>query len=161
MATTDPEKLKKTLGIDSWRQLSKEHVIQFASALPQLDKEVAINIVRQFPNFKDLATSALAQLQKQSEKAAESGDKGQERMHESFMHTREVLADQLRKPDLSPEERFRILNDISDLIRNEAEGEERNRVYQGRLVNSLIVAAGVLATAAVAVLGGKGKIGKG
>lgn len=75
MTTTAPEKLKKTLGIYSWRQLSKEHVIQFASALPQLDKEVAINIVRQFPNFKDLATSALAQLQKRSKKLLRTATK--------------------------------------------------------------------------------------
>ncbi len=43
------ESVKKALKLDSFRNLSKEKVMQFASMIPYMDKEVAIAIINQFP----------------------------------------------------------------------------------------------------------------
>ena len=43
--------VKRALKIDSFRNLSKDKVMQFASMIPYMDKEVAIAIINQFPLF--------------------------------------------------------------------------------------------------------------
>lgn len=43
------EEVKNLLEIDSSRNITKEKVIEFVSQIPNMDKEVAINIINQFP----------------------------------------------------------------------------------------------------------------
>lgn len=45
--------VKRALKIDSFRNLSKDKIMQFASMIPYMDKEVAIAIINQFPEFAD------------------------------------------------------------------------------------------------------------
>lgn len=39
------------IGITDWRHLSKDKLINFISILPDVDNEVAIKIIEQFPEF--------------------------------------------------------------------------------------------------------------
>lgn len=161
MANTDPEKLKKRLGINSWQELSKDRVLAFVSELPRLDKEVALDIVRQFPNFKELATSGLDKLQAQADQAAANGDKGQERLHQSFMQSREILSKELDRPNLSPEDRLHIMNLLSDLLAKEALLESDNRDFQERLVKYVVAGVTVVAAIGGAILGVNTNRGRG
>ena len=43
------EAVKRALNIDSFRNLSKDKIMQFASMIPYMDKDVAIAIITQFP----------------------------------------------------------------------------------------------------------------
>ncbi|MCI8658553.1 MAG: hypothetical protein HFF72_14240, partial [Oscillospiraceae bacterium] len=43
------EAVKRALKIDSFRNLSKDKVMQFASMIPYMDRDVAIAIINQFP----------------------------------------------------------------------------------------------------------------
>ena len=45
--------VKKALKIDNFRNLSKDKIMQFVSMIPYIDKEVAIAIINQFPEFVD------------------------------------------------------------------------------------------------------------
>ena len=40
--------VKQALGIDSFRNLSKDKIMEFASMIPYMDKDVAIAIINQF-----------------------------------------------------------------------------------------------------------------
>lgn len=44
--------VKRALKIDSFRNLSKDKIMQFASMIPYMDKEVAIAIINQFPPIR-------------------------------------------------------------------------------------------------------------
>jgi len=49
------DEVKQELGIESWRNLSKDKVLRFAAMMPDMDTEVALKIVEHFPVFKDFA----------------------------------------------------------------------------------------------------------
>ena len=46
------DQVKKALHIDSFRNLSKDKIMEFASLIPHMDKDVAIAIINQFPAWK-------------------------------------------------------------------------------------------------------------
>ena len=52
--------VKRALKIDSFRNLSKDKIMQFASMIPYMDKEVAIAIINQFPIFADFGKTAIS-----------------------------------------------------------------------------------------------------
>ena len=47
------DEVKSQLGIDDFRSIKKEQLIEFVSSIPDMDKETAIKCIEQFPNFKD------------------------------------------------------------------------------------------------------------
>ncbi len=52
--------VKRALKIDSFRNLSKDKIMQFASMIPYMDKEVAIAIINQFPIYADFGKTAIS-----------------------------------------------------------------------------------------------------
>lgn len=56
------EDVKKALDISDFRSLSKEKLMEFVSMIPNIDKEVAIKIVEQFPRFSEMATSMINKM---------------------------------------------------------------------------------------------------
>ena len=48
---TTEEQVKAAIGISDWRHLSKDKLMNFVSVLPNVDSEVAIRIIEQFPEF--------------------------------------------------------------------------------------------------------------
>lgn len=55
----------KELGMESWRNLSKEKMIRFAAMMPDMDKEVALKIIQQLPEFTKFALEALNVMEKE------------------------------------------------------------------------------------------------
>ena len=51
------DQVKQYLNITDFRHLSKDKLIEFVSAIPEMDKDVAIRIIEQFPEFTRCATS--------------------------------------------------------------------------------------------------------
>ncbi len=49
------DQVKKYLNITDFRSLSKDKLIEFVSAIPYMDKDVAIKIIEQFPEFSNYA----------------------------------------------------------------------------------------------------------
>ena len=52
--------VKKALAIDSFRNISKDKIMEFVSAIPNMDKEVAIKIIEQFPSYSESANNMIA-----------------------------------------------------------------------------------------------------
>ena len=47
--TLSETEVKKILNIDDFRSISKVKIMDFISLIPKIDKELAINIINQFP----------------------------------------------------------------------------------------------------------------
>ena len=45
------------IGATSFRNISKDQLITFVSAIPEMDKEIAIKCIEQFPAFKEYSQS--------------------------------------------------------------------------------------------------------
>ena len=53
------EAVKKALQIDSFRNLSKEKVMEFTSMIQYMEKEVAMEVIKQFPIYVDFAKTVI------------------------------------------------------------------------------------------------------
>lgn len=51
----DENDVKKLLGIEDFRRLSKKQVIQFVSFIPQMEPQVVMKVIEQFPEVVNMA----------------------------------------------------------------------------------------------------------
>lgn len=151
--------LMNRLGIESWRNLSKDKFMSFVSELPNMDREVALNVVAQFPNFKDLVLDSLDDVKDEVTQARVFNWKSQKKVHKAFAEYREILRHELDRGNLTSEERFRILGLLRDAIDAEAAKDRENKQFQVVMTGVLVSATLALAGTAVAVLGGNTQIG--
>lgn len=142
--------IKQALGIDSWRNLSKDKMIRFAAMMPDMDKEVALKIIEQFPTFKDFAVNVVNSMEKAQEAALSDNRQSQDNVHRAFQEIREILKGQLSKDDLSFEEWKYLIEQIQETGRQEFQKDSENkRFLDGVLGKALLGAGGALAAGLV------------
>lgn len=153
--------LMKRLGIESWRNLSKDKFMTFVSDLPNMDKEVALKVIAQFPNFKDLVLETFKKVQEDATQARTFNWRSQKKVHKAFEQYREILSRELEREDITSEDRFAILGLLKDAIDAEAAKDSENKKFQLIVTSMLTTAALALAGTALAAIGGKAQIGGG
>jgi hypothetical protein len=149
--------VKKALGIESWRNLSKDGVMQLVTMMPELSKDVALKIAEQFPDFKLLVTQTLDAVGDQLKAAFTSNDKSQKRAQKAFQRAQEAYIRELDK-DLTVEERRELYDRILDVAREVSAKDDQNKQFGLKVLTvagSTIVA---VLLAAVAFVGGRGKL---
>ena len=151
--------LMTRLGIESWRNLSREKFMTFVSDLPNMDKDVALKVVAQFPNFKGLVLDTFEQLQKEATKARAFNWKSQKKVHKAFEQYRGILSRELDREGITSEDRLAILALLKDAIDAEAAKDSENKKFQLIVASMLTTAALALAGTALAALGGRAQIG--
>ncbi|MER6332209.1 hypothetical protein ABT298_23330 [Streptomyces sp. NPDC001034] len=147
--------IKRALGIESWRNLSKDKMIRFAAMMPDMGTEVALKIIDQFPSFKEFATEVVNALEKSFDSAVSANKQSQEHVHQALWHIREILQSQLDKECQSWEERKYILDLIMETGRLESLKDSENKKFLNMGLRTLgAVAVGALGLS-VAFIGGK------
>jgi hypothetical protein len=106
--------VKDVLGIESWRNLSKDTFLRFLTTMPEMDKEVALELIGQIPELTTAARLVLDDAAKAYDAALASNARSQETTHQIGLERLAILRAELGK-DLSPEDRMRVLDDIRDV----------------------------------------------
>lgn len=104
--------VKEALDITDFRSLTKEKIIEFVSIIPKVDKEVALSIINQFPNYTDMAKDMVGGMLNVCNNALEDAKAGRKEVIESYRVVLETLKEELNKGELSTEERKRITDDM-------------------------------------------------
>ena len=104
--------VKKALNITDFRSLSKEKIMEFVSIIPKVDKEVAISIINQFPNYTDMAKDMVGGMLKLCDNVLQDAKVGKKDVIESYRVVLETLKEELNKGDLSVDDRKRITDDM-------------------------------------------------
>jgi len=155
VALESEDDVKRALEIDSWRNLSRDKVMKFAAMMPDMDKEVALSIVAQFPAFTRFALGALNFLEKASESTQAANKSSQERVHDAYRDTRAVLKGELDQENLSPEDRRFILESIIETADKESDKDTENKRFLEDLFSKGAIAAGAVVVAGLVFVGGK------
>ena len=154
------EQVLKKLKIDDFCHITKDKVIQMTSMLDQMEPEVAIKALEQFPEFANTTKEMVHDYQMLLDKAVEEGDKGIISVYEMNMRILNTLEDMLKKDDISFEEQRYILDEMKAVRDNMEKAADNHKAFVLQLVNRGLVAAvagmAVLGTA----LGGKIDISK-
>lgn len=106
MVTED--EVKKALAIDSFRNMSKDKIMEFVFAIPNMDKDVAIKIIDQFPAYTESANKMLAQLNTMCNNAMKENGESQKEAIEAYKKILDDLGELLKKDTITAEERVQI-----------------------------------------------------
>ncbi|MFD7222896.1 hypothetical protein ACFV9P_17965 [Streptomyces sp. NPDC059892] len=131
--------VKRTLGIRSWRNLSKDKVIKFAAMMPDLGTEVRLE---QFPAFKDLAKNSVDSAKKAHESTLSANEKSQEHFHQASQQHREALTNDLSRDDLSWEQRQFLHERFQQNVGQEFQKDSESKQFLERGLRTLTVSAG-------------------
>ena len=135
------ESVKKALNIESFRNLSKEKIVEFISLIPSMDKDVAISIINQFPAYAEMAGNMIAQLNTMCDSAIKEAGKSQKESIESYKLILSELGNLLQKDNISAEERA-LITDKMILIADRISAKDSE--YKEFLLDALKIGVPVL-----------------
>jgi hypothetical protein len=144
--------LRESLGLQSWRNLSKDTVIKLFENLQDTDPEVALKLVAQLPEITTYARAALDDTTRAYEAAINANTRSQDNLHALHMARLDILRAQLDK-DLDPEERLRVYDDIREVNANALQVDQHNRRFLSEQLEKKLMAtvAASIGVAAVVV----------
>lgn len=109
------EKVKQILNIKDFRQVSKEKIAKFVAMVPNLDREVVLKIIDQFPNFTSFADKVLVNLKEIIEVSMDKMEDSEKEVVRVYEKIIDELSYQLHQDDLSPEDRKEFIDRMIDL----------------------------------------------
>lgn len=142
------DEVKSALGIKDFRNLSKDKIMEFVSLIPNMDKEVAIEIIRQFPSFVDFGNTVVGQLKLLVDETVKSNDDSNNASLDAYRKVLNELSFLLQKEHINEEERKWIVKEMILVADRMATKDTENK----KLLDSLVKYGGSIATGAL-VLG--------
>ena len=100
--------VKKALAINNFREVSKEKLVDFISLIPNMDKDVAVSVINQFPTYADYAKNMVSTLKDMCDGILAENNSSQMEVISAYRKILDELSELLKKDDLSPEERSDI-----------------------------------------------------
>ncbi len=145
--------VKEALGITSFRNLSKEKIVEFISLIPNIDKDVAVQIINQFPAYSEMAGAMVAQLNAMCDNAIKEAGVSQKDSIAAYKLILSDLGELLKKDNISSEERA----DITDKMIMVADRiSAKDSEFKDFLLNTLKIGAPIIGGALIlgaAILG--------
>ena len=96
------EQVKEYLNIPDFRHLTKDKLIEFVSAIPDMDKEVAIKIIEQFPEFSGSAKFMVSHYETMCNSILKENGNSVQSVMDGYKQTLDVLSELAKKDDIDP-----------------------------------------------------------
>ena len=125
--------VKRALKINSFRNLSKDKVMQFVSMIPYIDKEVAISIIKQFPVYADFGKVAIEQYTKECNSILELNKESQNDVIRGYQTILDALSTRMENKDISEQEYRSITNDMIAVADKIDEADLNNKKFLERM----------------------------
>ena len=148
LATEDD--VKKLLDIEDFRHITKEKIVQFVSNIPNMEKEVAIKAIEQFPAFKDYGNLMVSHLSEMCDRIIAENGKNAKAVFNAYQKTLDVLAAQLEKKSITAKDRRYFAEKMVEVADKMAAFDADNKNWFAGLVKyGSIVVGGALMLGAV------------
>lgn len=138
--------VKKALNIENFRNISKDKIMEFVSLIPQMDKDVAMAIINQFPAYSESALNMIMQLNVMCDKLLASNKASQTDAIEAYKKVLETLRESILKDDITPEERDKITKQMIEVADKISAKDTENKKFLKDLFKT---GAGVLSVVIV------------
>lgn len=143
------KQVKEALGITKFSELSKDKIIEFASMIPQMDKEVAMSIIQQFPDYVNFSKEMIEILLNGCEKVLDSSDDSRKDAVKTYQFVLEQFSQKLNSGTLSAEDEKYYAEKMIEIADKVAEKDSEHKKF----LEKIITLAGGAVTAAI-VIGG-------
>ncbi|SYZ79840.1 hypothetical protein [Trichococcus shcherbakoviae] len=143
--------VKKALAIEDFRNISKDKIMEFVSAIPNMDKEVAVKIIEQFPSYAESANNMLTQLNTMCSNAMKENGESQKEVIEAYKKILDDFGELLKKDAITVEERTQITKQMIDIADRISAKDTENKEflsgitkYGGQIIISALVLGAVI-----------------
>lgn len=133
------EAVKRALKIESFRNLSKDKVMQFASMIPYMDKEVAVAIINQFPVYADFGKLAIERYTEMSNSILENNRESQAAVVKGYQTILDALSKRMENEEISDQERKSITTDMIAVADKIAEADLNNKKFLDRTSSKILL----------------------
>ena len=155
--------VKRALNVDDFRKVTKDKIMEFVSLIPSMDKEVAMEIIKQFPSFVDFGTTVIEQLRLLVDEALKANDDSQSASLDAYRKVLDELSILLQKEHINEEERKWIVKEMMSAVDKMSIKDTENKKFLdnfGKYGASIATGALVLGAAILGVKSGNIKIPK-
>ena len=145
--------IKRKLKVNDFSQLSNEKIEQLVTLLPEMEPEVAMKMIEQFPEFSKLASSMVGYLKDTvSQVLAENRDSA-DHAFRAYQFLLNDFSVQLKNPFISTKEKHYITEKMIEVADRIAALDADNKHFFQRLAVGFGAAALTVVAIAGAVLG--------
>lgn len=148
-----PEAVLEKIGAESFRNVSKDKLIAFVSALPEMDKETAIKCIEQFPEFRNYANEIVGQLKDVSVELLKTQKESQERTILGYQKVLDSLSKRLEEAQLSSQDEHYIIEKMIEVADKMAELQRGNEDFLKHIAQLVASVAGGALAIGGAILG--------
>ncbi len=150
---TEAQVLKK-LEIPDFRHLSKDKVMAFASMIQDMDPEVAMKAIEQFPEFAKTTKEALTDYKAVIDKAFEDDKESANQCFIIYNKIQDALSKCLEKEDLSFEEKKYYIEQMKEVANMASQKDSEGKKFKWATIGSFGLVALAIVGGAAALLGG-------
>jgi hypothetical protein len=147
--------IKQALGIESWRNLSKDKMIRFVMMTRDMDAELAAKIVEQFPVFAEFGMGVVGALQKMQKTTLKANKQSQEHFQKSCTTMIEILNAELSKDGLSFEEKKYLIEQLKATLELESQKDSENKHFLHGVLQKVLMGVGGVLLLGAALVGAK------
>lgn len=155
--------VKRALNVDDFSKVTKDKIMEFVSLISSMDKEVAMEIIKQFPSFVDFGTTVIEQLRLLVDEALKANDDSQSASLDAYRKVLDELSILLQKEYINEEERKWIVKEMMSTVDKMSIKDTENKKFLdnfGKYSVSIATGALVLGAAILGVKSGNIKISK-
>ena len=143
----------RTLDIPDFRHLTKEKMMEFASMLPYMDKEVAKKALEHFPNFSNAAVSMFKEYSDLAKNALQSDNINNQRVYDLIDSISKSMQELLKQPELSFENKQIIMANLLELKNDAIRLNESTKKHSMKILAIVFSILGAIIMCLACVLG--------
>lgn len=141
--------VKKALGIKSFHGITKSKAIEVASLIPDMDENVATEIIKQFPEYASFVNDIVTKAKEMYSNTLSDNKENQKVVTETFRKVLDDFGEILKKENNSPEERAVIMNNIMLVLDKMSKKDTENKeflenMFKFAIVGILFAALGIV-----------------
>lgn len=133
------QQVKDVLGVNNFQNLSQKQMMEFVKKIPVMDKEVAIAIMNQFPEFTESATSMLEQLNVLCDNGIKSNDASQREAINAYKKILDDLSEELKNKNLTFDEKQKIYKKMVDIADCISKKDTENKIFLKEVIGGIAV----------------------
>ena len=147
------EQVKQALHVKSFRELSKDKIMEFVSLIPNMDKDVAISIINQFPAYANSAKTMVEQMNAMCVNILADNKDSRQSVVSAYYKILESLQNRLENQQLPESERKNITETMIDIADKIAAKDTENKQFLTGLFKYGSMLIGGVVVIGAAILG--------
>ena len=145
----------KKMGTKNLNKIAKSKIKELSSILPNLDPEVAKEVIAQFPGFVDLSKNLVKEYREVVNKAMDEGSVGAKAYYKACEKILDNLEKELARENLSQSERNEILDKMIKVSKDIEAKHEKDQNFLLKIIKAFAYPIMFIVIFAFVAIGGK------